>query len=327
MHFRFLILIMIQENKSDLNKKVLAIFDELSKNIVWQKKMLRDMLIALFCDWHILLEWAPWLAKTLAVSSLSETLNLKFNRIQFTPDLLPSDLIWAKVYNIEKKTFDVNHGPIFSNFVLADEINRAPSKVQSALLEAMAEKQVTIWEDTFKLSDPFVVLATQNPIEQDGTYNLPEAQLDRFLLKTIISYPSREEEIEIMKNNTISSINKLSKILNKKDISEIKKLVKDVKVSDSIYEYVRDLVFYTRESEELSKYLAYWASPRASISLIKSAKALAFLEWRDYVLPEDIKEMIYSVLRHRIILSYEAIADSITTDKIISNILASVSIK
>ena len=315
------------ENNNKLNTKIADVYEELSKNIVGQKNMLRDMLVALFCDWHILLEWAPWLAKTLAISSLSETLSLKFNRIQFTPDLLPSDLIGAKVYNIEKRSFDINHWPIFSNFVLADEINRAPSKVQSALLEAMAEKQVTIWEESFKLSDPFVVLATQNPIEQDWTYSLPEAQLDRFLLKSIISYPNKDEEIEIMKNNTEVAKTKLKKILTKTDISQIKKDVSSVHVSDNIYEYVRDLIFFTRENSEIKNLLAYWASPRASIALIKTSKALAYLDWRDFVIPEDVKEMIFPVLRHRIILSYEAIAESVTSDMIITNILKSVSIK
>lgn len=315
------------EKNIKLKEKLDKVYEELGKNIVGQKNMLRDMLVALFCDGHVLLEWAPGLAKTLAVSSLSETLSLNFNRIQFTPDLLPSDLIWAKVYNIENKTFDINHGPIFSNFVLADEINRAPSKVQSALLEAMAEKQVTIWEESYKLSDPFVVLATQNPIEQDWTYSLPEAQLDRFLLKTIIDYPNKEEEIEIMKNNSTISNTKLKKILTKKDIADIKKEVSDVHVSENIYEYIRDLIFFTRENKDIAHLLAYWASPRASIALVKTAKAIAFLDGRDFVIPEDIKEMIYPVLRHRIILSYEAIADNITTDMIIKKILDNVEIK
>jgi len=289
--------------------------------------LIRDLLIWLLCKWHVLLEWAPGLAKTLSVASLSEVVSLNFSRIQFTPDLLPSDLVWNRIYNPDTKEFSVKKWPIFSNLLLADEINRAPSKVQSALLEAMAEKQVTIWDDTFKLDNQFMVLATQNPIEQDGTYSLPEAQLDRFLLKTIIDYPNERDEIEIMKQYSTFSDIKLAKILKKTDLTKLQDEVEKVFVDENIYEYVKDIIFYSRENEEIKEYLLYWASPRASIALIKVAKALAFLEWRDFVIPEDIKEMIKWVLRHRIILSYEAIAEWITPDMVIEKIINKVEIK
>jgi len=300
---------------------------EVSKKVVWQEMLIRDLLIWLLCKWHVLLEWAPGLAKTLSVASLSEVVSLNFSRIQFTPDLLPSDLVWNRIYNPDTKEFSVKKWPIFSNLLLADEINRAPSKVQSALLEAMAEKQVTIWDDTFKLDNQFMVLATQNPIEQDGTYSLPEAQLDRFLLKTIIDYPNERDEIEIMKQYSTFSDIKLAKILKKTDLTKLQDEVEKVFVDENIYEYVKDIIFYSRENEEIKEYLLYWASPRASIALIKVAKALAFLEWRDFVIPEDIKEMIKWVLRHRIILSYEAIAEWITPDMVIEKIINKVEIK
>lgn len=310
----------------DFSKKMDRVFLELWKTIIWQKIMLRDMIISLICRWHILIEWAPWLAKTLAVSTLSKILDLDFKRIQFTPDLLPSDLIWAKIYDPNSKLFDTKYWPIFSNFLLADEINRAPSKVQSALLESMAEQQVTIWDETFFLDKPFMVLATQNPIEQDWTYHLPEAQLDRFLLKTVITYPSREEEIEIMKNNSNQTFSNIDKILSKKDILELQNLVDTVYISENILSYIRDIVFYTRESKTLKELLMFWASPRASIALVNASKAVAILNWRDFVIPEDIKEISKQVLRHRLILSYEALADWISTDQIIDKILDTVKI-
>ncbi len=295
-----------------INKVVVEIW----KKVIGQNLLIRDLLLCLLSKWHILLEWAPGLAKTLSVSSLAETVSLDFKRIQFTPDLLPSDLIGNRIYHPDTKEFSVKKGPIFSNLVLADEINRAPSKVQSALLEAMAEKQVTIWEETFKLDNQFMVLATQNPLEQDWTYNLPEAQLDRFLLKTIINYPTEQEEIDIMKQYSIFDDYKLEKILKKADLAKIQNEISKIYVDENIFNYVKDLVFCSREDEEIKEFLLYWASP-----------ALAFLEWRDFVIPEDIKEMIKPVFRHRLILNYEAIADWITTDYVIDKIINKTEIK
>jgi len=299
---------------------------EISKKVIGQHTMIRDILIALFAKWHILIEWAPGLAKTLAVETIAKTLNLNFNRIQFTPDLLPSDLIGTNIYRPEKGEFVVKKWPIFSNFVLADEINRAPSKVQSALLEAMAERQVSIGDTTYKLERPFIVLATQNPIEQEGTFKLPEAQLDRFLLKTVVSYPSEEEELEILKNiNTIEE-SEVRKIFSKTDIIDIQKLIDHIEVSESIYTYIKDIVFFTRNETTVTPYISYPISPRASLALLKSSKVRACLEGREFVLPEDVKEMAYASLRHRIVLNYEALADEVEVDAIVDEILHQVSI-
>ena len=312
---------------NELKPKIDEIYTEIWKKVVWQKTLVRDLLIVLFSKWHILIEWAPGLAKTLTVDSLSKTLDLDFKRIQFTPDLLPSDLIGSNIYNPEKNEFYIKKWPIFTNFLLADEINRAPSKVQSALLEAMAEKQVSIWDKTFKLDLPFIVLATQNPIEQEWTFNLPEAQLDRFLLKTIVDYPNEDEEIQIMKNSTTIDNVSLEKIFSKIDLFEISNLIDEIHVDEKIFEYIKNIVFYTRSnSNEISKFLNYPVSPRASISLLKASKALAFLSWRDFVIPEDIKEMAYPVLRHRISLNYEALAEEIKIDDIVKSILDNVKI-
>lgn len=308
-------------------ERINNVISEISKKVIGQDLLIRDLLVCLLCKWHILLEWAPWLAKTLSVATLSEVVSLNFNRIQFTPDLLPSDLIWNRIYHPDTKEFSVKKWPIFSNLILADEINRAPAKVQSALLEAMAERQVTIWEDTFKLDKQFMVLATQNPIEQDWTYTLPEAQLDRFLLKTIIDYPSEIEEIEIMKRYSVDGIIKINKILKKSDLDLLQEEISKIHVNDNIYIYVKDLIFCSRNDVEIKQYLLYWWSPRASIALIKVAKANAFLEWRDFVIPEDIKYMLKWILRHRIILNYESIADWITPDDVIDKILNKVEIK
>lgn len=309
----------------EIREKIQLLEVEMAKKVIGQKNLVRDILIGLFSGGHILLEWVPGLAKTLSVETLSKVIDLDYKRIQFTPDLLPSDLIWARIY--ENQKFVVKKWPIFSNLVLADEINRAPSKVQSALLEAMAEKQVTIWDETFILPEPFMVLATQNPLEQSGTYSLPEAQLDRFLLKTIVDYPNKQEELQIMKQYSQNISTALEKIFDGSEVLEIRKSIQEVWVSESIYDYVADIVFLTRQSEFTKKYLAIWASPRASISLIKSAKALAYLQGRDFVIPEDIQEMIFPVLRHRIILSYEQIAEWMTTDEVIREILEHVEIK
>lgn len=309
-------------------KELIArIQSEMQKKIIGQEMLVRDLLITLFSGGHILLEGAPGLAKTLSVDTLSKIISADFQRIQFTPDLLPSDLIGAKMYNPDTKKFSVKKWPIFSNIVLADEINRAPSKVQSALLEAMAERQVTIGDTTYMLDAPFMVLATQNPIEQDGTYNLPEAQLDRFLLKTVIDYPNKEEEIQIMQKNTRGEEVTIEAVLHPKDIAAIQKQATDIHVQDAIYEYVRDIVFYSREQEVTQKYLAYGASPRASIALIKTAKVLALMEGRDFVIPEDIKMMAYPVLRHRMLLSFEAMAEGVSSDEIIDQILANVKMR
>lgn len=315
--------------KNEYMTKIEELKQEIKKVVIWQDLLIRDLLITLFCRGHILIEWVPGLAKTLTISSLSKALDLDFSRIQFTPDLLPSDLIWARVYTPETKEFYIKTGPIVSNFVLADEINRAPSKVQSALLEAMAERQITIADKTIKLDESFIVLATQNPIEQDWTYSLPEAQLDRFLFKTVVSYPSEQEEIEIMKNNTLNfDLKSIKKVLWKKDILAIQKLIEEVFVDQNIYEYIKDIVTYTRyQNNEVWKYLFYWASPRASIALLSASKALAFLSDRDFVIPEDIKEIAKQVLRHRLILNYEAIAENIWVDTLIERVLKSVKVK
>lgn len=328
---------MENNNSTDLNEEIQKFWElasklqlEISKKVVGQENLIRDMIVALFAGWHILLEGAPGLAKTLTIDTMSKALDTGFKRIQFTPDLLPSDLVWAKIYNPSKWDFSTKFGPIFTNFLLTDEINRAPSKVQSALLEAMAEKQVTIWDETYKLESPFIVLATQNPIEQEGTYTLPEAQLDRFLLKTIVSYPSEIEEIQIMKNNFIES-DVIDKILSKNDIIKYQNLIKNVYCDDKIFNYVKDLVFATRDPkrfwlDKIANYISYWLSPRASISIISAAKVLAALDSRDFIIPEDIKEMAYPVFRHRIILNYDAIADDVKTDDIIKILLDNIKI-
>ena len=293
---------------------------EVGKIIVGQENLKRDIVVALFAGGHILLEGAPGLAKTRTVSTFSKALSLKFQRIQFTPDLLPSDLIGAKIYDPEAKQFEVKRWPIFANFVLSDEINRAPSKVQSALLEAMEEKQVTIGETTFPLSAPFMVLATQNPLEQEGTFHLPEAQLDRFLLKTIVEYPTVSEEQQILRWALQRDITKISKILTQQEILDIRSMIDDVEVSDSVYNYICKITEKTRNTQEYSEIL-YGASPRASLALLKTSKVIAALEWRSFVIPEDIKSVAYGVLRHRIILNYEALADGVTTDEVIEKIL------
>jgi len=321
---------MIEENKIRQEKidnscdKINLLIREIHKKIIGQDSLIRDLIIALLSWGHILLEWVPWVAKTLTIDSLSKTLNLDFSRVQFTPDLLPSDLIWTEIYNQAKSNFETKKWPIFTNFLLADEINRAPAKVQSALLEAMAEKQVTIWNESFKLDDPFIVLATQNPIEQSWTYKLPEAELDRFMMRSYVKYPNKEEEIQILENLYNIENNKLDSILEKKDILEIRELASEIHISENIIKYITDLVFETRKE---NKYLSYWVSPRWSISLIKASKIVAFLNKRDFVIPEDVKEIAYWVLSHRLVLNYEAIADNINSDYIIEKILENVKIK
>lgn len=323
-----------QKFQDDIEKAaviIVKIKEELSKKIVGQIDLIESLLIGLFWKWHILVEWVPWLAKTLTVDTLSKTLDLGFNRIQFTPDLLPSDLIWTEIYNSKTLNFEIKKWPIFNNFILADEINRAPSKVQSALLEAMAEKHITIWKDSFVLDEPFIVLATQNPIEQSGTYKLPEAELDRFMLKVNVSYPSWKEEKEMYKNVLTNENVKINKILKKEAIFKIQDLVNDVFVSDSIYEYVMNIVDATRfpdkyDIKNLGKYIMYWASPRAGLALLKAAKVSALFEWRWFVIPEDIKKLTSKTLAHRIVLSYEAVADGLSEEEVIKEIINNVKV-
>lgn len=318
---------LFEEKVKQSSEKIKEVIAEVHKKIVWQDDLIKSLIIWLLAKWHILIEWVPGLAKTLTVDTLSKTLDLWFNRIQFTPDLLPSDLIWTEIFNQKTWEFLIKKWPIFNNFILADEINRAPSKVQSALLEAMAEKHITIWNDTFQLDYPFIVLATQNPIEQSGTYRLPEAQLDRFMFKIDVNYPSKDQEIDMYKrlNNKFDEI-KLNKVLNKKDILEMQKVLEEIYVSDNIYEYVSDIVESTRNPEnywlwEIKKYLSYGLSPRWWLSLISWAKVLALMDARSYVIPEDIKKIAKNVLWHRLILNYEAIANDISVADIVKIIM------
>lgn len=315
----------------EASKKISELKNEISQKIVWQKDLVDSIIICLLWWGHILLEWLPGLAKTLTISTVSKCLDLGFSRVQFTPDLLPSDLIWTEIFNVKTSNFDIKKWPIFSNFVLADEINRAPSKVQSALLEAMAEKSITIWKETFVLEEPFLVLATQNPIEQSGTYKLPEAQLDRFALKVKVDYPSFEEEKEVYKNIISWQKVEIKKILSKSDIFQLQGLVKNIFVSDAIFDYVSRIVDATRNPEkywlkEYKKYISFWVSPRWGLSLLSSAKALAFIEERSFVIPEDIKKLAISTLAHRLVLSYEAIADEIDEYFLIEKIISKIKI-
>lgn len=303
----------------------------MSRRIVGQKHLVDSLLVALLANGHVLLEGVPGLAKTLAIKTLATLVNAKYNRIQFTPDLLPADVIGTLIYSIKKETFEVKKGPIFANFVLADEINRAPAKVQSALLEAMQERQVTIGEETFPLDKPFLVMATQNPIEQEGTYPLPEAQTDRFLLKVVIGYPTRDEERDIIRQNIASSLDEIKPVVTKEDILELQKIVAMVYLDEKIENYIVDIVFATREPEkyglkDVEDMIEYGASPRASISLAKAARAYAFIQGRGYVIPEDVRAVCHDVMRHRIGLSYEAEANNITADDIITDILDKVKV-
>jgi len=304
---------------------------EMNKVIVGQKHLVESLLIGMLSNGHILLEGVPGLAKTLAIKSLAKTIDAKFSRIQFTPDLLPADLVGTMIYSQKREEFSVKKGPIFANFVLADEINRAPAKVQSALLEAMQERQITIGETTYPLGEPFLVMATQNPIEQEGTYPLPEAQVDRFMLKVIINYPKREEEKMIIQQNLLKQFPETATILRPEDIVAARNVVKDVYMDEKIQKYIVDIVFSTREpaDNKLEKYrdmISYGSSPRASISLAQAAKAYAFIKRRGYVIPEDVRAVCPDVLRHRIGLSYEAEANNITSEEIITDILNTVEV-
>jgi MoxR-like ATPase len=299
--------------------------------IVGQKHLVESLLIGLLSDGHILLEGVPGLAKTLAIKTLSKLVDANYSRIQFTPDLLPADVIGTMIYSQKKEEFAIKKGPIFSHFILADEINRAPAKVQSALLEAMQERQVTIGDHTFKLEEPFLVLATENPIEQEGTYPLPEAQVDRFMLKVVISYPKKEEEKAIIRLNMQESLPEIKPLISTQEIVNARHVVRDVYVDEKIERYIVDIVFATRFPDEygiknLVNMIAYGGSPRASISLAMASKAYAFIKRRGYVIPEDVRAVCYDVLRHRIGLSYEAEANNLTSEEIISEVLNAVEV-
>ena len=324
----------IEKINAEIHKES-AIIDllnlEVNKVIIGQKKLTERLLIALLSNGHILLEGVPGLAKTLSISTLSKTINAKFNRLQFTPDLLPADIIGTQVYSPKNENFSVKKGPIFANFILADEINRAPAKVQSALLEAMQEKQVTIGNESFALEDPFLVMATQNPVEQEGTYPLPEAQVDRFMLKVVITYPKIEEERIIMRNNLSEKTPSSKTVLKLEDIIKARKLVAKIYMDEKIEQYILDIIFATRDPEKyglshLKNMIDFGASPRASINLAKATKAYAFIQRRGYVIPEDVRTLSYDILRHRISLTYEAEAENLSTEDIITQILNSVEI-
>lgn len=298
----------------------------MDRRIIGQKHLVDSLLIALLCNGHVLLEGVPGLAKTLAIKTLASLVDAKYSRIQFTPDLLPADVIGTLIYSVKNESFEVKKGPIFANFVLADEINRAPAKVQSALLEAMQERQVTIGEETFPLDKPFLVMATQNPIEQEGTYPLPEAQTDRFLLKVVIGYPNKEEEKTIIRQNIKGALDPIVPVINPKDILEVQKIVGQIYIDEKIENYIVDIVFATREPAkfglaDLDGIISYGASPRASISLALASRAYAFLQGRGYVIPEDVRAVCHDVMRHRIGLSYEAEANNIGADEVITAIL------
>ncbi len=304
---------------------------EINKVIIGQKHLIDSLLIGLLTDGHILLEGVPGLAKTLAVNTLAQTIDAGFSRIQFTPDLLPADLIGTMIYSQKKEEFEVKKGPIFANFILADEINRSPAKVQSALLEAMQEKQVTIGHHTYELEKPFMVLATQNPIEQEGTYPLPEAQVDRFMLKVVIDYPNRDEEQLIVRENIAEIFPSASRVVKPADILKARKLVKQVYMDEKIEQYILDIVFSTRYPgkyglDKFTNMIQYGGSPRASINLAMGAKAFAFIRRRGYVIPEDVRAVCHDVLRHRIGLTYEAEAENITTEDIVTEILNTVEV-
>jgi len=304
---------------------------EMGKVIIGQKHMVEGMLIGLLSNGHILLEGVPGLAKTLAINTLANTIQASFSRIQFTPDLLPADLIGTMIFSPKKEEFTVKKGPIFSNFILADEINRAPAKVQSALLEAMQERQVTIGDTTYKLEEPFLVMATQNPIEQEGTYPLPEAQVDRFMLKLIISYPAKDEEQMIIRQNMLEQYPKPNSVITPEQIVKARNVVRQVYLDEKIEKYILDIVFATRFPEEaglgkIKNYLSYGSSPRSSIYLALGAKAYAFIKRRGYVIPEDIRAICHDVLRHRIGLTYEAEAENVTSSDIINEILNTVEV-
>ncbi len=304
---------------------------ELGKVIVGQKYMIERLLVGLLANGHILLEGVPGLAKTLSIKTLAQAIDAKFQRIQFTPDLLPADLVGTMIFNQKESSFQVKKGPVFANFILADEINRSPAKVQSALLEAMQERQVTIGEQTFKLPEPFLVLATQNPIEQEGTYPLPEAQVDRFMLKVRIGYPAKEEELQIMRSNVNGTFAAVGKVVGPQDILRARGVVNEVYMDEKIERYILDIVFATRtpkeyKLEKLSPLISYGASPRASISLAIGAKAYAFIKRRGYVIPEDVRAIALDVLRHRVAVTYEAEAEEVSSEQVVQEVLNAIEV-
>jgi MoxR-like ATPase len=304
---------------------------EMNKVIIGQHQMLERLLIGLLSNGHILLEGVPGLAKTLAIKSLAQSIDAKFSRIQFTPDLLPADLIGTMIYSQKNEEFQVKKGPVFANFILADEINRAPAKVQSALLESMQERQITIGEQTYSLPEPFLVMATQNPIEQEGTYPLPEAQVDRFMLKVVIHYPNKEEEKQILKQHLQANMQTVNRVLKTEDILKARAVVKEVYLDEKISNYITDIVFATRypqdyQLNEFKQLINYGGSPRATINMALAAQAYAFIKRRGYVIPEDVRAICHDVLRHRIGLTYEAEAENITTTDIINEILNKVEV-
>jgi len=317
--------------ESELSQIIENIKTEISKVLVGQDKMVEGLLAGLLCRGHILLEGVPGLAKTTAVNALAKTLGLDFKRVQFTPDLLPSDIIGTEIYDPSKNSFKIKQGPVFTNLLLADEINRAPAKVQSALLEVMQERQVTIGDETFKIDLPFLVMATQNPVEQEGAYELPEAQLDRFMMKVVVGYNTKEEELEIARRAANNSFGDIRQVATIDDLNKIREEVLQVHMDEEIEAYIIELVTATRDPkayglEELESYIEYGASPRASIDMYKAARAIAYLKGQDYVSPIEIAYIAKEILRHRIILSYEAQAEDITQDEIIEKILAAVPI-
>ncbi len=307
------------------------LYNEIGKEIVGQKYMLERLLIGLLSSGHILLEGVPGLAKTLAIKSLASAINANFSRIQFTPDLLPADLLGTMIYNQSKNEFVIRKGPIFANFILADEINRAPAKVQSALLQAMQEREVSIGDETFKLEEPFLVLATQNPIEQEGTYPLPEAQVDRFMLKVVIDYPEKEEERLIMRQNINQTVQTINAAIDTAQITRARDAVREVYMDEKIEQYILDIVFATRQPEQykldnLAPLVSFGASPRASINIGLASRAYAFIKRRGYVIPEDVRAVCHDVMRHRIGVSYEAEAENYTTENLISEILNNIEV-
>jgi MoxR-like ATPase len=320
------------EIQQEHQQKIRKVYSEVGKVVVGQDYMVNRLMVGLFTNGHILLEGVPGLAKTLTISTLAQVLHLDFQRIQFTPDLLPADLVGTMIYNQKEGKFEVKKGPIFANIILADEINRSPAKVQSALLEAMQEKTVTIGETTFKLDKPFLVMATQNPVDQEGTYPLPEAQIDRFMLKVFVDYPTKDQELEIMRRISNMQFNfTVNALLTKEEIFAIREEVNKVKISESLERYIIELVSATRRPKEygldrVAMYVQFGASPRASINMNLAAKAVAYMEGRDFVLPEDIKEIARDVMNHRILLNYEAEADNVKTTDVIEAILAKIPI-
>jgi len=311
--------------------KIEAVKKEVAKVVVGQEKMIDSLLIAFLCEGHILIEGVPGLAKTTTVNALAKALGLGFKRVQFTPDLLPADILGAEIYDPQNNSFKIKKGPIFTNLLLADEINRAPAKVQSALLEVMQEKQVTLGDTTFKIEPPFFVMATQNPVEQEGVYQLPEAQLDRFMLKLVVDYNSKDEELKIARRISSGEFEEIKAILSKVELDEIKKAIKDIHIDAEVEEYMIELVNATRNPQDygldkIKEYIQFGASPRVSIDMFKSVKAMAFMRGKDFVTPVDVAYIVKELMRHRIVLTYEAEAEGITTDEIIQKVLETVSI-